>query len=208
MNALYQLFENSGDAVFGIDRFGTIRFWNDACQQLLGLKKDQVIGEKCAKLLQGVDLQGKQVCGAQCPVDNNMPSCQCTTDFDLVVKGTEGTPVWLNVGAYCVPTNWQENTAHVHMFLSLRKVNSHQLIQRLVSESRHQTISKKPASLLTTREKEILRMAIEGNCTANIAEQLNISPATVRNHFKNIYSKIDVHSRAEAVSVALNSSLI
>jgi LuxR family maltose regulon positive regulatory protein len=51
-------------------------------------------------------------------------------------------------------------------------------------------------------------MASNGMNTANIAEKLSISSLTVKNHFKNIFAKLKVHSRTEAVGLALRMNLI
>lgn len=65
-----------------------------------------------------------------------------------------------------------------------------------------------PGEALTPREKEILGLITEGVSTEGIAVKLFISSQTVRNHIKNIYGKLQVHSRAQAVARALNEKLI
>jgi DNA-binding NarL/FixJ family response regulator len=61
---------------------------------------------------------------------------------------------------------------------------------------------------LTKRETEILRLMAAGANTKVLAEQLNLSPATVRNHAQNIFTKLDVHSRLEAVAWANRHGLV
>jgi LuxR family maltose regulon positive regulatory protein len=55
---------------------------------------------------------------------------------------------------------------------------------------------------LTTREREILSLLAKGLPNKHIAEKLFISPETVRRHNSNIYSKLNVHNRYEAVERA------
>ncbi len=57
--------------------------------------------------------------------------------------------------------------------------------------------------MLTNREREVLNLLAEGLDGAAIAERLVLSPATVRNHIQHILARLDVHSRAEAVALAL-----
>jgi DNA-binding CsgD family transcriptional regulator len=64
------------------------------------------------------------------------------------------------------------------------------------------------ASGLTKREIEILRLMAAGANTKVLAERLNVSPATVRNHAQNIFAKLDVHSRLEAVAWANQHRLV
>lgn len=52
---------------------------------------------------------------------------------------------------------------------------------------------------LTAREKDVLGHIAEGLADKEIAGELGLSPNTVRNHVAALYSKIDVHSRGEAI---------
>jgi PAS domain S-box-containing protein len=61
---------------------------------------------------------------------------------------------------------------------------------------------------LSEREIEVLRLAAEGLSGPAIAEQLVLSPATVKTHFEHIYEKLGVGDRAAAVAHALRTGLI
>ena len=61
---------------------------------------------------------------------------------------------------------------------------------------------------LSSREKEVLNLLAEGNNYQEIAEELFISVDTVRHHIRNIYKKLHVHSRSEAVAKAIRKKLI
>jgi two-component system, NarL family, response regulator LiaR len=61
--------------------------------------------------------------------------------------------------------------------------------------------------LLSSREIDILRAMMTGSHGRQIAADLHISADTVRTHTQNIYAKLDVHSRVEAVSVARAAGL-
>lgn len=61
---------------------------------------------------------------------------------------------------------------------------------------------------LTGREKEVLAMLTNGDNYTTIATSLFISGNTVRAHIKNIYRKLHVNSRAEAVIAAIKKKLI
>jgi PAS domain S-box-containing protein len=52
---------------------------------------------------------------------------------------------------------------------------------------------------LTARERDVLGLICEGLPDKKIATRLNLAPNTVRNHVAMVYSKLDVHSRSEAI---------
>jgi LuxR family maltose regulon positive regulatory protein len=56
------------------------------------------------------------------------------------------------------------------------------------------------ASPLTERELEVLHLLAEGLSNKEIARRLIVAPSTVKQHLKNIYGKLDVHSRTQAVA--------
>lgn len=60
---------------------------------------------------------------------------------------------------------------------------------------------------LTAREEGILVSLTKGYSNKEIAENLNLSIETVRSHLKNIYSKMHVRSRAEAVAHYMTKKL-
>lgn len=63
-------------------------------------------------------------------------------------------------------------------------------------------------SNLTNREKDILKLLVDGLSMDMISADLEISSHTVDTHIKNIYRKLDVHNRAEVVSKAIKDRLI
>jgi len=63
------------------------------------------------------------------------------------------------------------------------------------------TVSGKPDKL-SDREKEVLKMVASGYTSAEIGIRLTISCQTVNSHVKNIYRKLQVRTRAQAVSFA------
>ncbi len=63
-------------------------------------------------------------------------------------------------------------------------------------------------SPLSTRETEILQLLCDGLNYRSIADKLFLSTHTVKSHIKNIYKKLHVNSRGEAVSKAIKDKLI
>jgi DNA-binding NarL/FixJ family response regulator len=61
---------------------------------------------------------------------------------------------------------------------------------------------------LTGREREILKLLVEGRSTPEIARMLVISPKTVDRHKTNLMSKLDIHSRLDLFKYALRKGII
>lgn len=61
---------------------------------------------------------------------------------------------------------------------------------------------------LTSREKDVLYHLSKGSNYNQIASNLIISPNTVRRHMENIYKKLEVHNKAEALQVAYQNNLV
>jgi DNA-binding NarL/FixJ family response regulator len=79
-------------------------------------------------------------------------------------------------------------------------------VRRLVR--RPPAVAPPVASKLTARELEVLRLLAEGLAPKEIATQLFLSPKTVGTHIENIFRKLGVRTRAQAVAVAYRDALV
>lgn len=99
----------------------------------------------------------------------------------------------------------------IHSVVAGETVLSPQVFQQVLKYAlRHST---KPLRLdtgakLTSRELEILQLIAEGISNKEIANKLNISTRTVKSHMVDIFRKLDVSSRTEAVITSLRIGLI
>ena len=89
-----------------------------------------------------------------------------------------------------------------------------QLLSSFPSRPDLQTISEgnevyhRLVNVLSERELEVLRLLATGQPSKEIAQKLFLSPFTLKAHTQNIYSKLDVHSRMEAVNKAREFGLL
>jgi len=68
--------------------------------------------------------------------------------------------------------------------------------------------STRPASLLTSREREVLQLITEGTKTDEIGQQLTISPKTVESHRRNIMEKLGFKHPVELIKYALREGVV
>jgi DNA-binding NarL/FixJ family response regulator len=80
-------------------------------------------------------------------------------------------------------------------------------LRLLRNPAQFQTAIKKDFQL-TDRETEVLEQLGKGLSYTKIADNLFLSPSTVRKHIENIYKKLQVHSKLEAVEKAKKNNLI
>ncbi len=64
------------------------------------------------------------------------------------------------------------------------------------------------ADVLTEREKEVLKLMVEGLNNAEIADRLVVSLSTVKYHISNILMKLEVDNRVAAVTTAIQKKLV
>lgn len=82
------------------------------------------------------------------------------------------------------------------------------LLQPVIAERLIERIEKGSPSVLTERELEVLQWIGSGSSNSEIAKELFLTVRTVRFHVENIFQKLGVNSRTQAVRVAMEQSLI
>lgn len=82
------------------------------------------------------------------------------------------------------------------------------VLERLTQLARQASQGAEPASLLSAREIEVLQLMAQGAANKTIAVQLSISESTVKTHVSNIFQKLEVSHRTEAVTKAMTRGII
>jgi DNA-binding NarL/FixJ family response regulator len=85
-------------------------------------------------------------------------------------------------------------------------MNSH-IAKKVLNMFRDQNI-KSDGYDLSEREKEILSLLVDGLSKKQIADKIFLSHHTVDSHLRNIYAKLEVHSRSSAISKAIREKLL
>ncbi len=82
------------------------------------------------------------------------------------------------------------------------------LIPAMNSRLINRDIDKERIESLTKREIEILKQIAGGRFNKEIADSLNITERTVKNHISNLFKKIDVNDRTQAAVFAIRNNLV
>lgn len=82
------------------------------------------------------------------------------------------------------------------------------IAQKVLEKFRKQSPAKDDSHNLSDREKEVLDCLVEGMSYKMIAAHCTISIDTVRHHIRNIYNKLHVNSKSEAVAKAIKKNIV
>jgi PAS domain S-box-containing protein len=205
--ALEQVLARAGDGAFAIGPDGRVAVWNRAAERILGWSAKEVLGRPCCEVLAGGDGHGNSLCYDGCDVMGQVRLGEPVEHFEMKSRTKGGQAIWLDVSILEAPATNGSRPVAVHLF---RDITATKKLLEIVQE---RMVPAAPsngngASGLTKREIEILRLMAAGANTKVLAERLHVSPATVRNHAQNIFAKLDVHSRLEAVAWANQHRLV
>jgi len=212
-----KLFGRCEDAVFAADLAGKVVWWGATAEHLLGYRATDALGRTCGSLLAGRDAAGCAVCGDECHVLQMARKGDSTRNYDLEVRTSRGRRLWVNVSTILVPANG--NLAVLHLLRDIHQRKASELLtQRILADVgrlvriRAGRAPRQPAPApgpdCTPRERKILALLSQSRNTEQIAAELKISPATVRNHIRNVLHKTRAHSRLEAVLHAIRNGII
>jgi PAS domain S-box-containing protein len=208
LDTLGPMLERAGDGAFVIAPDGRVSLWNRAAERILGFARREVLGRRCCDVFAAQDDHGNRLCLPGCQVMSLVRLDEPVQSFDMRTRAKSGKVVWLNVSIMAVAQDGQHPST-VHLF---RDVTASKELLTLV----HERIAGpaaggapgSPGASLSRRELEVLRLMADGLNTVDSAERLHVSRATVRNHVQNIFAKLGVHSRLEAVAYATRHRLL
>ncbi len=203
---LDEVFSFTADAVFALDDEGRIVFGNSAFASLFRQPLVAVQRRPCHEVVCGRSLAGERLCRPQCDVVRSLQHGDPVENFDIVLCHVDGGVTWANAGGIRAPSAWYPATA----VIALRPITLYQVAARVAhSATQHSGAAPPCASKrLTRRERQVFDLLVEGRNARVIAQQLHVSYATARNHIRNIFAKLGVHSRAEAVHHAYRNGLV
>jgi DNA-binding NarL/FixJ family response regulator len=107
-----------------------------------------------------------------------------------------------------------KNTPPARLLECLREVveggapMSPEVARRVIEVFREFRPPKRADYHLTSQELELLKLLVEGHVYKTAAHELGITTNTVSFHLRNVYAKLQVHSKAEAVAKALRERLV
>lgn len=218
----FRMFANTADGVFAVDQDGLIVLWNKAATRILRFEAEEALGRRCCDVMAGLDVSGNLLCYPGCQIMVLSSREQPIHHFDMRTRRKDGQEVWINISTVIIPPDGDQPGGTVHLFRDITKERRVSRWSRQSGEGNEgsspgrarvgASSSRVPAkglvAMLTSREREVLRLIAGGLTTSAMAEQLCISHTTVRNHVQHILAKLGAHTRLEAVTVAFGHDLL
>lgn len=206
---------STAEAAFGTDECGRIVIWNREAERLLGVRAEAVLGQPCHDVVCGRDAFGNRFCDEHCALANMAARKEPIGEFTLEIRRASGAR-FVSVTAIVVPGPRSSQFTIIHIVRPVseaagkvrgphRRASVVPLPQSVPEAAQSKSTD---TQLLTEREREVLNLLSEGTSTRDIADLLFISVSTVRSHTQSILSKLEAHSKLEAVAKALQKRLI
>ena len=217
---LFALFDQAGDAAFAVEPYGRICYWSDSAEKLLGFTRAEALNKHCADIIEGHGDSGQRVCHEDCHVLCQARKQGPTAAYDLHAATASGERKWVNASVVVAHVSSGPSPLVIHLMRNIeerKKIESltreilvrvGELTGREADSVLTQGPSNGPKTELTPREIAVLSALAQGRSTKEIAEDLHISAATVRNHVQRILRKLQCHTRLEAVMRAAREGLI
>ena len=156
-----------------------------------------------------MDIYLPRMSGIECTLrlKASLPSCQIvmltsSDEEDLVFRSLEA-----GADGYLLKDSAPEDL--LRSLLDLRRGGvpmTSGIARRVVHFFRHRAKDSDELRSLSQREAEVLGLIARGLSTKEVGERLSLTVETIRTYVKNIYEKMHVHSRAEAVAKYFKSS--
>jgi PAS domain S-box-containing protein len=212
---VYKLLEGTADAAFVVTLEGEICFWNAAAEQLFGYKAADVLNKTCDDVLKGKVALGSVVYTGECSVLRCAAHSESIPTFDLEVTTGSGQRKWVSVSTIV----FEDSRLHRRLVAQLaHDIHDRKEVEQAFSkmmETAEQVISigdrgarPAPVESLSDQEERILKLFAQAMNSGQVARELGITLATLRNHLHAINQKLRTHNRLEAVLHAMRRGLI
>ena len=202
-----EMVEAAGHPAFATDGRGLTVACNRAAESFLGVGRERILGRALHELVPTWDANGNPF-GAGASLDELTLRGEPIPALELHVRDAAGALVRVEVGLAIV---CQQPPARDRFVYRLRPLPRRRRVDKLIDlllDGRDDPAPPSGAASLSRREQQILQRLAAGESTGEISRSLGVSSNTVRSHVKTLLRKLEVHSRAEAVALALRLRLL
>ncbi len=212
---LFDILEGTADAAFAVNEQGIICSWNSAAEKTFGWTKREALDKPCVSVFEGRDGLETPVCTEHCAVLECSAQHRPIPNYDVEFLTRSDERIWVNISILVFHDQRTGQRLAVHLARDIgNRKKREDLAQRLVGIARQLTSlpvasgTFGPLSPLSRQEGKILRMLAHGKSPEAVAQELQITRHTLRNHLYRANRKLHTRNRLEAVLQATQRGLI
>lgn len=218
---IFRLLATAECGAYAMSLDQTIMFWNKGAEHILGYSPEQAIGRHCYDVVTGLDPGGlTPACLNGCPSIRAVRAGAIPRSITMRMLCQSGERKPARLTPMVVAGTKNDAPLLVHLFDDHPAPEAPDHIsQRVKSELTRRgadIVSDRPVSAshsegvkkLTRRELEVLRLVSYGWKVSHIAEELGISPHTVRNHIRNLRERLNAKTKLQAVMTAIRLGIL
>lgn len=204
--AIFEALHDADIGAYAVTLDQKIVFWNRSAEQILGHTSDQVLGRRCYEVLAGT--QGDSLvpaCINGCPSMRAVRGGEMPAVIEANLLRAAGDRTAASITPMVVAGDEDNAPVLVHLFQSAATASTGE-----PGASDAPAASPRPArgGRLAPRELEVLRLVALGRSTHQIADELEISPHTVRNHVRHFRRKLEAKTKLDAVLTAMRLGIL
>lgn len=218
-NDIFHLLTTSDYGAFAMSPDQTILFWNEGAERILGYQAQHVIGRRCYEVVTGLATGGfSPVCRNGCPSIRAVRSgvIPPASKMRMLCASGERKTVSFTPLVARIP----DAPLLVYLFHDRPEPEAKDPVPQEFNRGlpnqpvdiapTHPATQSDPGgpSRLTPREVEVLRLVSQGWVIQRIAEELGISPHTVRNHIRNLRQRLNAKTKLDAVMIAMRMGIL
>ena len=191
----------TAEGLMAVDGKYQIVYWNQTAEHLTGYPSTETLGRYCYDVMRGVGADEAPFCRLPCSLMLAAEGGKTLESLLLIYPDSQGQKHQCFFDSVVVQD--AEESLLIHFF---HKMDWIPLSKSLPLPSDSASPQNLDDATLTQREREVMALLAKGRSPREISRDLHISYATARNHVQNVIQKLGVHSRIEAVLVAIKES--
>jgi DNA-binding CsgD family transcriptional regulator len=178
---------------------------------LTGILAEEVEGERCFGVMLGEGEGGEPFCARGCPVMRLAKQGRPVPSFEMRIETRFAQKRWVSVSNLTVET--EEGCYLVHFLRDSQGTHdalemARALIELSSQEDAPPATKRQDILALSSRQLEVLDLLSEGKSVKEMAGELYLAQATIRNHVRSLLQALGAHSQLEVVARARQMGLI
>ena len=220
VDSLFKVLASAPCGAYAVSVDQTIVFWNGAAERILGYSSQDVIGRRCYEVATGIQGTGLTAeCLGGCPFIRYLRTGMVPAPVQLCILNSSGEGKWLTVTPVVASGVLRDGPILIYLFEDPDGEEYSQAedsVRHALTAGGFGVVGPQPAgmvthdvaSVLSRREIEVLRLVALGWDTPRIANELDISRHTVRNHIRNLRQRLNASTKLEAVLTAMRLGIL